>query len=283
MRTRTPNDERQRGNLRYRGRMKRLLLLVFCGACAHKREPAPEDVDGLSRWLFANYDDPVLLGEGMGNLAPWLAANGGSEASQDGYVLSDFTAEDLLAVTYPDRDLTAMVGVAVPGVSAFDVIDHAGLILLPDQTWNDAATFEVYERVITEGDEAAFAAGSGTVRTTNTIDKKGAFGVHIPYTLFKDFTWVPVEGAGSAVVARSWVAEESCADDGDANCLFLSFSVDLWYGNEPGQTIRMTSSWNELKTSADSILSDEDRIGLMVNGVHDIFENTDELLTEGAP
>ena len=264
--------------------MKRICApLLLLMACAHQREPAPEDVDGLSRWLFANYDDPELLGEGMANLAPWLVADAGSETSQDGYVLSDFTAEELIAVTYPDRDLTAMVGVAVPGVSPFDVVDHAGLIVLADQIWNEPTSYEVYDRVLTEGDGAAFAAGAGRIKTTNTIDKKGAFGVHIPYVLFKDFAWVPVEGAGNAIVARSWVAEESCADDGDTNCLFLSFSVDLWYGHEPGETIRMTSSWNELKTSADSILSDDDRIGLMVNGVHDIFENTDERLAGETP
>lgn len=283
MRTARSNRERQHAKLRYRGRMKLVPVIVLLTACAHKREPAPEDVDGLSHWLFANHDDDELLAEGMTNLAPWLVTNADTEASQDGYVLTDFIAEELVSITYPDRDLTAMVGVAVPGVSPYDVLDHGVLMLLPDQTWNDAGTFEVYERVVTEGDEDAFAAGTGRIRTTNTIDKKGAFGVHIPYVLFKDFAWVPVEGAGSAIVARSWVAEESCADGGDSNCLFLSFSVDLWYGDVPGHTIRMTSGWNELKTSADSILSDEDRVGLMVNGVHDIFENTDALLAEGAP
>jgi hypothetical protein len=266
--------------MRYITHMSRLAPLTLV-ACAHAREPAPEDVDGLSRWLFQHFDDEVMLQEGMTNLAPWLAAEGGSEASLDGYVLSDFTAEELVAVTYPDRDLTAMVGVAVPAVSPFDVLAHAELIVLTDQLWNDPSTYEVYERAIT-GDAEAFAAGSGRITTLNTVDKKGAFGVHIPFTLFKDFAWVPVEGAGSAVVARSWVEEESCAEGG-SNCLFLSFSVDLWYGNVPGSTIRMTSSWNELKTAADGLLSDEERVGLMVNGVHDIFENTDELLLEGAP
>lgn len=250
------------------------MLLV---GCARTRDPAPEDVDGLSKWVFQHYEDPEVLTEGMANLAVWLDGEGRGDVASDGLLLSDLTEEEVAGVPHPDRDLALLVGVAVPGVSAFPVGDHAGLIVLEDQTWNDR-TYTIYTRTITEGDAEAFAAGSGTIRTVNEIDKSGAFGVHIPYTLFKDFTWVDLGEQGRAVVARAWIEESSCAEGG-ANCVNQTFTIDLWYSNvEAVDTVRMTAGWNDVTTSADSVVSDDERVGLMVNGVHDIFENTDEKL-----
>lgn len=260
--------------------MLRLAPIVLLAACAHKRDAAPDDVDGLSRWIFQHFEDPDALTEGMGNLAVWLDGEGRTDAASDGYVLSDFTEEEVADVPRPARDLAALIGVAVPGVSVFPIEDHAGLMVREDQTFNDPATYGVYVRSFTEGDPDAFAAGTGMIRTVNDIDKKGAFGVDVPYTLYKDFQWVDLGDLGRVIAARAWIEEEGCNTSGD-NCLNQSFSVDLWYGPGDVDTVRMTSGWNDLVTQADSILTDDARIGLMVSGVHDIFRKTDQTL--GAP
>ena len=262
--------------------MTRMILLsplLFCAACAKTRDPAPEDVDGLSIWLFRNFEDPEALAEGMNNLTTWLDVEGRTEEATEGFVLSDLTEEDVAAVTHPDRDLVVQIGVAVPGVSPWPLSGHAELITRADQLWNDHS-YDVYTREIVEGDaDTWLSTHTGVIATKNTIDKSGGFGVHIPYILFKDFAWVTLPDDREAVVARSWIEESACAEGG-SNCLWQSFSVDLWYGPNTDETIRMTSSWNELQTTADSFLTDEQRIGLMVNGVHDIFENTDAVLAE---
>lgn len=257
--------------------MFRLAPIVLLVACAHKRDAAPDDVDGLSRWTFQHFEDPDALTEGIGKLAVWLDGEGRTDAASDGYVLSDFTEEEVADVVHPDLDLAALIGVAVPGVSAFPVDDHAALVVQADQTFNDPSTYAVYTRSFVEGDPDAFLAGTGVLRTVNDIDKKGAFGVDVPYTLNKDFQWVDLGDQGRIIVARSWIEQASCSPNG-SNCLNQSFSIDLWYGANDTDTVRMTAGWNDLVTQADSVLTDEGRIGLMVSGVHDIFRKTDETI-----
>jgi hypothetical protein len=258
-------------------RSSSFIVLALLAGCAAKRDPAPEDLDGLVRYMFVNWEDQELLDAAMVNLAPWLETEGtGEKANKEGFLLTDMSAEEVDTAPHPDEDLSRMVGVAVAGVSPYPVRDHAALIVLEDQTWNDAGSYPTYTREITEGDADEFVNGDGLIRTTNDIDKK-TLGVHIPYLLNKDFRWASVDEDRRAVVARSWVAEQSCSDGG-ANCINISFSIDMWYGASPNCTIRMTASWNDVKSSVDAFLSDTQKVGLMVSGIDDIFQNTDDKL-----
>jgi hypothetical protein len=255
-----------------------IAVVALSSGCARSRESAPEDMDGIVVWLFRNFEDPDLLREGMDNLAPWLVGDGSSSDAQDGFVLSDLAEEDVADVPHPDRDLAALRGVAVPGTSPYPISGHAGLLILQNQLWNDPSTYDTYDRDIVDGDTDAFAAGSGIVRTVNTIDKKGAFGVHIPYTLYKDYQWTTLTDGTTAIVGRSWVEESSCAEGGN-NCLYQTFSIDLFYAPDDASTVRLTASWAELVTEADPFLSEDQLVGLMVHGIQDIFANTDLVLS----
>lgn len=253
-------------------------VLLMLGAC-HRSDPAPEDMDGLVRFMFANWEDPDRMHEAMDNLAPWMETDGVSEeASEKGFLLTDLSEEEVAGVPHPDEDLTRCVGVAVAGRSPYPILRHAALITLEDQTWNDS-TYATYTRDFRVGDRDTFVDGTGLLRTDNEIVKSGPFGVKIPYILKKDFQWIALDDARSAVVARSWVEELSCGEGGD-NCLHQSFSIDMWYGPNADETIRMTAAWNDLVTVADAALSEQQKVGVMVKGVNDIYENTDELLAE---
>lgn len=251
-------------------------VLMPLTAC-HRSDAAPEDMDGLVRFMFDNFEDPDMMKEGMSNLAVWLDTDGRSEeASDKGLLLADLTPEVVDGVNHPDEDLTRCVGVAVAGASPYPVLDHAALIALEDQTWNDDS-YATYARSFVDGDLDSFATGLGLLRTDNDIVKNGPFGVKIPYLLKKDFQWVPLDDEQSAVVARSWIEELSCGDGGD-NCLHQSFSIDLWFGVSGEETLRMTAAWNDLVTVADAALTEQQRVGVMVKGVNDIYESTDALL-----
>jgi hypothetical protein len=82
--------------------------------------------------------------------------------------------------------------------------------------------------------------------------------------------------AGDAVIARSWIEEPGCNDNGK-NCVMASFSLEFYLPDPTAdsRTIRLTSTWIDLVTQADSILTEEGSLDQLVNGIYDIFENTD--------
>ena len=232
----------------------------------------------MSHFLFKHWEDGSQVEAGMSALGTWLETGGRDEEVTDfGFVLTDLIEEEVVETPHPDHPLSELVGVALTGVSPFSVEEHAELIVLEDQRWNSAKTYIQYDRHIREGSAAEFVPPEGVIRTENIIDKSGPLGIHIPYDLRKDFRWVETDTGKFAAVARSWVEEEGCSgDDGDGkNCVSLSFSVDIWYGVEDNETIRLTSTWNYLQTSVDGLLTEEFLVKSMVKGLQDIFENTD--------
>jgi hypothetical protein len=207
-------------------RLARFAVLPFAAACAPTREPAPEDLDGLLHYLYRNHDDAGAVAEAMGIFGEWLDDEGRTEDAREGYRLTPLTADDTAAVDHPDRDLTAAGGVAVGATSPFPILDHAGATVLFDQRYNDPDSYSRYEREIATGDDDAFEQGEGTIATVNDIEKTKV-GVSIPYILYKDFHWTRIDADRHAFVARSWVSEPSCNENGN-NCLHQSFSVDVW-------------------------------------------------------
>ena len=258
-----------------------LVLLLFVG-CAKERPPAPNDLDGMSHFLFKHWEDRQQVADGMSALGEWLETAGREEEATDfGFILSDLTDEEVVENSHPDYSLDLLVGVALTGVSPFSVESHGELIVLKDQIWNSEKTYIKYDRTLREGTAEDFLPSDGMVRTDNDIDKGGPFGIHIPYTLRKDFRWVETDQGKHAVIARSWVETEGCSgSDGEGkNCVSLSFSVDIWYGSDDQETIRLTSTWNYLQTSVDSLLTEEFLVKTMTNGLQEIFENTDAKLS----
>ena len=258
------------------------LVFALLG-CAKERPPAPDDLDGMSHFLFKHWEDYDQVADGMSVLGGWLETSGREEEATDfGFVLSDLTEEEVVETPHADHPLENLIGVALTGISPFSVEAHGELIARADQRWNSEKTYIQYDRTLHEGTVEGFVPPDGMIRTDNVIDKSGPFGIHIPYELNKDFRWVETDVGKHAVVARSWVETEGCSgSDGDGkNCVSLSFSIDIWYGSEENETIRVTATWNFLQTSVDDLLTEEFMVKSMVNGLQDIFQNTDDVLEE---
>lgn len=269
--------------------MRRLLpLLLLATACARERAPASDDVDGLSRFLFRNWEDERAMSDAMSNVTRWLEGDGQLEESQEfGFVLTALTAEDIGDdITYPTRTpISDLVGVAVSYNSPHPIEVHAELVTLADQTWN-ASAYDTFDRTLTEGSADAFLAEGAhevpeLIRTHNDIVQQ-RLGVTIPYTLRKDYRWVTFDDGRRAVVARTWAPELGCSnmEELKGNCLELSFSVDMFVEDGPDDTLRMTSSWNRLSLVVE--LSEQLQIGTLANGIIGIFEDTDEYIEERA-
>lgn len=249
---------------------------LLLAACAHERAPASDDLDGLVHYLYENYDDDRARREGMSALAEWMEGEG--RVTADGLLLTPLTATEVAAVSRPERDTAVLIGVAFPWVSPHPLLEHGAITVEADQTWNSPSGYAAYTREVEDGDVSAYLLGEGRIRTTSEIDKKGAFGIHIPYLLDKDYAWVETD-EGRALLARASVPEVGCAPS-SANCLYQSFALDVFYSANADETLRLTAAYNELVTEVDALLTDEQRVGLMVSGLRDVMECTDDYLLE---
>lgn len=249
-------------------------LLPLLTACAKEREPAPTEMVDLVRFVFQHWEEPELLPEAMDNLKVWLDANIDAEESESGFRLEPLTAADVSTVARPDRPLTELLGAAGGARSAFGLLDHAGHIVLADQTFSNPSQYKVYERRITDGNRARFVDGSDLVRTDNDIETS-TLGVSIPYLLHKDYRWVVGESS-EAILARSWIEDRSC-NDGGGSCLEQSFSIDLWMGAPQG-CLRWTASWSEITSPVQ--LGDDTLIASLALGLQNVFRATEEFLQE---
>ena len=261
-------------------------MFLFIFACVAPKEPAPEDLEGLTRYLFSNWEDPISVSDGMTNMAAWLAGEGQSTTSQEeGYLLAPLDEDILLGITYPTRiPLSDMAGAAVARNSIYSIDQHATVIVEEDQRWNAPSKYEKYERVFIQGNGQEFLEEDAeqipyVIHTDNdTIQER--LGVRIPYVLKKNYRWTTDHNGQRALLARSWVEEYGCSsEDGEGgNCLELSFSVDLFYANEDNTTTRMTASWNCLSLIID--IPFDFQVDQLVSGIIAVDDATDAHLEE---
>lgn len=250
-----------------------LLTLASVG-CAKKREPAPEAMEDLVRYIYRNYDDPKELEDGTDGLIAWLEPKMDTEELTKGYALSTLTTEDV-SVAHPDRSFEGLLGAAGGARSVVTIDEHAASSLLIDQVWQNPSNYDAYERSFS-GDGPAFKAREGDVLTDNDITT-GNFGVSIPYTLFKDYRWVQGESDRQAIIARSWIEEAGC-NEGGGSCLELSFSIDVWI-EDGDETWRFTAGWSEVTSPFSGAIGDDLMVAALANGYQSVFESSDEFLT----
>lgn len=261
--------------------------MLFClFACAAPRDPAPEDLEGLTRYLYTHWNEPELVSEGMTNMAVWLAGEGQTDKAQnEGYVLEPLDEEVLEGLIFPTRvPLDQMAGAAITRDSLFSIDQHAAVIIEEDQRWNAPSKYERYDREIIQGNGDEFVSNSAhevpsVIYTDNdTIQER--LGVRISYILRKNYRWTTTSAGQRAILARSWIETYGCSsDDGEGgNCLELSFSVDLFHENEDDTTTRMTASWNYLSLILE--LPFDFQIEQLANGIIAVDEATDVYLEE---
>ena len=253
-----------------------ILTCALAAGCARERDPAPTEMVDLVRFLFANWEDEELLPEAVDNLGRWLVDNVDTEEAEDGLRLDPLAPADIGSVTHPDTSLAELIGATGSARSAFPLEDHAGYLILPDQTFSNPSQYKKYDRTITAGDPEGFATGADRILRTETAVETSTLGVTIPYVLMKDYRWVTGE-AHEAVVGRAWVEERFC-NDGGGNCLEHTYSVDLFYADGPDASMRMTASWSHVEASIS--VPDDTLVASLAMGIQNVFRACEEFLVE---
>lgn len=261
------------------------VLLLWGGGGACSPPPAaPDDLDSLSSWLFQNFEeeDTELVASGLVNLRSFFRTLDLTEGYQDrSFTLSDLTEEDVAGLERPDVDLAGTLPVALVTESGFTPTEHADVIVLPDQTPVEPNSPDQYAREFLDPeDESCFPGRScDLLRTMNDIIKKNAL-MEIPYDMNKDYRWIDLAEAdtgasGWSILARSWCQEEAVGEAGN-NAIRQSFSVEVFLP-EDGGGIRYMGLWSEPEVAG---FSDDQVVGTIKYGLHQIFEATEEYLEE---
>ncbi|MCB9778712.1 MAG: hypothetical protein H6742_09135 [Alphaproteobacteria bacterium] len=223
--------------------------------------------------------------------------------------------EDVEGIEREERDPSLCLPVAVAGVSAHAIPDHAWLQTLADQTPVEPYSPDVYDRTFLEGGDCWEGRDCDFMRTHNDLVKDNIL-LTVPYVLMKDFRWVdlalpdPAEVEDGetvesddprwAIVARSWMPEAGYGEGGD-NIIWQSFSLEIWIprdGNgylhgqgddQPagdwtadstgGGVLRMMSLWSESELGG--LNFDDDTIAATTrSGIDKNFEEAEKYLDE---
>lgn len=244
-----------------------MLFLLF--ACAKPVEKVPPTLDELSRAALKNFeaDDEASR---VNELVAWLQSNPIPESKGWGF---DSIDEDTVGDLPRDMDWCSDLSIT-GGAGVVDTVDgtldlYASGSLEVDQSFADK-TYAVWERTFLTGEDG-FMDGED-MTTDNHIEKSGPFGIIIPYSLFKDFRWVKIDG-GTAMIARSVVPKAGFGQDGN-NGILCGYTIEVWANTDEG-VFWYNGSWSRLKTIVDDIASEELMIDQLIKGTLDYFEGTE--------
>jgi serine/threonine-protein kinase len=122
----------------------------------------------------------------------------------------------------------------------------------------------------------ALSEGQTPLERLESLSESGEFSPRARIGKYELLHPLGTGGMAQVMVARSWIEERGCSDSGD-NCLEGSYSLEVYYPDpaDAQATVRLTATWLDLVTVADSILSEDARLQLLFDGVADIYEATD--------
>jgi hypothetical protein len=247
--------------------MLRPMLLVVL-ACAPAPEESPPSFSEASAALLREFEvgDPAPTAQVV---ADWLVTH---VDEQEGFALDPLAEGDFVDILpHPDAAaVDSLLGIGVTHRVAGTLDQHVAVVPEADQSFADPATYDRWDRTLTEGTAQGFVGGEG-LRTANQIEKGGPFGVVIPYPIEKDYRWITLT-QGDTCMFRSWVTESGFSDNGK-NGLVAGFTIELWVPDDAG-LIWYNASWADIVTEVDGIIDPDYEVAQVIAGTVDYMEGT---------
>lgn len=248
------------------------LTLALSLACS-RPEPAPENFEEISAWLFARLpdEDPASLAEALDNLGPLLDAN--VDAVQEGFEVQGLTQADVDALA-ADQAHTAVgiLGVSTSFSSKYSVDINAAALLAVGQDEVHPDTYLAYSREY-DGDLDCFLARSCERLTTHE-----EVTVALPLTgeirnlTTNELRWIETS-QGFALVGRSWLPVH-----GEANYEWLEvdeqYYLNLFMPVETG-VWHIQTSW---MVNEQDLIPDATLLSQLVSSMYDLAEGQEAWL-----
>lgn len=213
-------------------------VLLFSACTPPAKEPEPEVSDPAFAVLRDFAKDGVE--ESVGLLLKQAEENADLV---EGVALDGPDISQLTDITFSSNaDPESLVGAAIATVVEGNLDGYAAVVPEADQTFCDPQGFETWNRTILEGDETAFLAHEGELKTDNDIVKNAVI-YKVPYPTEEDYRWVQVDGE-DVLIARSWLYEEGVSEDGGVTAV-AAFQVEIQANVDAG--VRWyVESWTQI-------------------------------------
>jgi len=189
-------------------------LAVVTSAC-RPPPPAPEDLDAIAAYLYANHMDEDAVEQGLVNLRAWFETDFDEEADR-GFALSvELTQEDVDAIDasaaweHPDtktpRLADGMLGAAAGTEGVHAVDNYVAALTAVDQDVVFPNTFAEWSRTWRLCDGEAFAARDCLeAEADEQQDSRFGFGFNSQGESYNQYRWVELPDGQWAMTHRNW-------------------------------------------------------------------------------
>ena len=265
-------------------------LLLGLSACSPPPE-APTELGELTTYLFANFDDPdpLVMQAGLVNMVTFLEDFEGeadlgvdSSATDRSWSVPALQEDDWGGAAHVDGvDPELLYAVSVAVRSSYTTDEHTPLIGLADQLPLESSSSARYDRTFLDDFATWSAAGEGSLRTLNDIDRDNIL-LTLTYECNKDYRWVTMPDGSLATIGRSWISQSYVNESGagtsgeDVMDFFSNVEVTLPSGDT---SLRYNALWGHVSfvpTVDQTVLENTVR-----NGIAEGMENTELYLAAG--
>lgn len=248
-------------------------LLALLTGC--KVEPAPEDIDGLTRWFWTEYETATdaELAEAIAHLH--TALDGGAVGDPRTGELSDLSPDDVAHVTL-DAGTDPTIARGFFMAYRFDCTLHALAPILAYQDQNALyQVYDAYARTYTS-DAEAFADGSAA-----TLSWEVSITTTLVGTTYTEQVQGGVRDGGDALIARTWMPSPAVFEDSDWS-FDQDYQIEAWYEPTPGELVHLYGIWRWMELGSIDMNSDG-MLNTTLNNMQDWDDHTAELCASGLP
>lgn len=249
-----------------------LLVLFTSTACAV--EPAPEDVDGLLRWLFRNHAaaDDVAVAEAFATADETLGALDDPRTG----TISSLTEDDVAHVereTSPDPADAQGFFIATRFPCSIERMEE--IVTEPDQNAQYEA-YDSYERTYTSDIDAYFERSSPTL--TWDIDLQ-ATPITATYTALFTGGVRRVEESDAALLQHTWMPEPAVFEQ-EGNVFEQDYQIEAYFPRGD-DVVHLYGMWRQMEIGQFTI-EDDVFLTTLVEGLIDWDRRTEELCAAGS-
>ncbi|MBN2360527.1 MAG: hypothetical protein JXR83_13815 [Deltaproteobacteria bacterium] len=270
------------------GRIAIASWLLFAPACSCDPPiaPAPEDIEGLSHWLWVNFlvADDAALADAVVKIHAATDLEHFSAPARS--LLDDLNSDELEPVEMSDRDPAPAQGMLL--VDRFDcTMEQLQAVFLdPDQGAIYPEIYQEYQRTVLTDLEAFKARTTNLVSFRNYYQAQPLPAARYEATTRCDLRYIGADPEvelpfGPMFIQRIWLPQPVHYFDTDANVFDLDFQVEIFYQTAPGKMGKFYPFWRHMAFNGVGASTDDEWIiDIVLDGQEDWDVRTAEVCAE---